>query len=193
MSGGTRVCQPPAAACGARAAEGRVGTVYRAALPAVGSPVQSEAPVPVLPSHYRGTRMPHEWPLSTSLELGALPGAVPCARLHAKQVLWEWGFDELSDNVELLVSELVTNAVRASREFMLTPVVRLWLLSDNARVLILVWDANPRPPVRIDASGDAECGRGLLLVETMSKKWGSYPVWNPAGKVVWALVGTPST
>jgi len=35
--------------------------------------------------------MADEWPLRSYLELGALPSAVPCARLHAKQVLWEWG------------------------------------------------------------------------------------------------------
>jgi hypothetical protein len=33
-----------------------------------------------------------QWPLRSFLELGALPGAVPYARLHARQVLWEWGY-----------------------------------------------------------------------------------------------------
>ena len=54
------------------------------------------------------------WPFASYLELGALPGAVPCARLHTKQVLWEWHLDDLAATAELLVSELVTNSQRAS-------------------------------------------------------------------------------
>lgn len=56
----------------------------------------------------------NSWPLRSYLELGALPSAVPCARLHAKQVLWEWKLDDLADPVELIVSELVTNGLQAS-------------------------------------------------------------------------------
>ena len=57
-----------------------------------------------------------EWELRTFLELGALPTAVPCARLHVRQVLWEWHLGALADTTELLVSELVTNAVHASAD-----------------------------------------------------------------------------
>lgn len=53
------------------------------------------------------------WPVRSSLELGALPTSVPCARLHTRHLLWEWGLDGLVEPAELLVSELVTNAVRA--------------------------------------------------------------------------------
>ena len=60
--------------------------------------------------------MNDRWPLQDFLELGALVSAVPCARLHARQVLWEWGIGNLGDSAELLVTELITNAVRASRE-----------------------------------------------------------------------------
>jgi hypothetical protein len=54
-------------------------------------------------------RTPH-----TYLELGALPTAVPCARLHVKHVLREWQMPRLADPVELVVAELVTNAMQAS-------------------------------------------------------------------------------
>ena len=53
-------------------------------------------------------------PLQTSLVLGALPTAVACARLHTRNVMYEWGLATIADSVELVVSELVTNAVRAS-------------------------------------------------------------------------------
>src|SRR6266851_1102428 len=63
-----------------------------------------------------GAPMPSDWPLQSHLDLGALPTAPGCARLHARHVLWEWGLEPLSETVELLVSEIVTNAIRAARE-----------------------------------------------------------------------------
>ena len=132
--------------------------------------------------------MRDEWPLRSYLELGILAGGVPCARLHAKQVLWEWGLTELTDSVELLVSELVTNAIRVSQSIEHASSVRLWLRSDKSRVLILVWDGNPRPPVRIEAAEDAESGRGLVLVEAMSDRWNWYRPDGRDGKIVWAEV-----
>lgn len=86
------------------------------------------------PSRGRNDR----WPLQDFLELGALAGALPCARLHARQVLWEWGIGNLGDSIELLVTELITNAVRASGEMTQVYTVRLWPLSDSAHILILV-------------------------------------------------------
>ena len=127
------------------------------------------------------------WPLQDFLELGALVSAVPCARLHARQVLWEWGIGNLGDSAELLVTELITNAVTASRETGRDSAVRLWLLSDSAQILILVWDASPRPPVLTDASDEAEHGRGLMLVDAVSEQWGWYPREDSDGKFVWAI------
>ncbi len=130
-----------------------------------------------------------QWPLRSFLELGAFPGAVPCARLHARQILWEWRLTGLSDIVELLISELVTNAIQISRADAQTTPVRLWMLANRARVLILVWDSSPQPPVRMSTSQDDENGRGLLLVETLSTQWDWYfPPQQSGGKVVWALL-----
>jgi anti-sigma regulatory factor (Ser/Thr protein kinase) len=144
--------------------------------------------VPVPPSWREEKNMTGEWPLQDFLELGGLPGAVPCARLHARQVIWEWGLTALADSVEIIVSELVTNAVHAARSLEWTSSVRLWLLSDKAQVLILAWDANPQPPARVDADDEAESGRGLLLVEAISDQWGSYATRETGGKAVWAVV-----
>lgn len=130
-----------------------------------------------------------KWPLRSFLELGALAGAVPSARLHTRLVTREWHLAALGETTELLVSELMTNAVAASQSLDEALPVRLWLLSDGARVLILVWDADPRQPVRIDAGAEAESGRGLLLVETLSQQWGSYTPAQMGGKAVWALLG----
>jgi anti-sigma regulatory factor (Ser/Thr protein kinase) len=134
--------------------------------------------------------MSGEWPLRDTIELGSLPGAVPCARLHARHVLREWGLTRLSTNAELLVSELVTNAIAESRSADHMSPVRLWLLADRTRVLILVWDASPQPPVPANTSQDAESGRGLLLVGAISQAWDWYYPHETSGKVVWALAGS---
>jgi len=111
---------------------------------------------------------------------------VPCARLHARLVLLEWGLAALSESLELVTSELVTNWVRASRA-MGHDAVRIWLVSDLRQVVVFVWDASPRPPARADPGADAESGRGLLLVEALSGRWGHFG-YDGDGKVVWALL-----
>ena len=145
------------------------------------------------------TRTPGaEWTLRTFLELGALPTAVPCARLHTKHVLWEWQLSHLADAAELLVSEIVTNSIRASAGLTDsrfagkwaagTPPVRLWLYSDRERILIQVWDASDQMPTRQDADPSAESGRGLILVESLAADWGTSRLANSSGKIVWALL-----
>jgi anti-sigma regulatory factor (Ser/Thr protein kinase) len=128
------------------------------------------------------------WPLQDFLELGALASAVPCARLHARQVAWEWGLRHLAEGTGLIVTEFVTNALSACQVLAQPPPVRLWLVSDRARILIVVWDASPRPPVRAQASGEAEHGRGLMLVEAVSEQWGWYPRSDGRGKFLWAVL-----
>jgi anti-sigma regulatory factor (Ser/Thr protein kinase) len=148
----------------------------------------------------------HEWPLRSYRELPALPESVRSARLQARKVLRQWSREAFADTVELLVSELTTNAVRASAmiagslreagQARRAARVRFWLTSDRHSVLIQVWDGGHCQPVRQDAGLDAEAGRGLLLVETLSAQWGCYAPAGPAGldgpaglggKIVWAL------
>lgn len=95
-------------------------------------------------------RMAHRevrFPRRSSLLLGALPSAVPCARLHARQVLWEWGLSESAETAELLLSELVTNAVRAARAIGSDLPVNIRLSANRDRLLIEIWDGNVQPPV----------------------------------------------
>ena len=132
--------------------------------------------------------MPDQWPLRNSIEFGALPGSVPCARLHARLVLAEWGLTGLSEQTELVVSELMTNAVAASRSLEWVTPVRLWMLSDRARVMIAVWDANPHLPGRIDADDLAESGRGLRLMDAFTAGWEAYATPQAGGKVVRAVI-----
>jgi anti-sigma regulatory factor (Ser/Thr protein kinase) len=140
----------------------------------------------------QGNDVAGRWPLRSFLELGSLPSAVPCARLHTRQLLWEWHLTVLSGTAELLVSELVTNAVQITQADARTTPVRLWLLADRARLLMLVWDASPLPPVRVRPDDDTENGRGLLLVDTLSTRWDHFE-HHSGGKVVWALCDTADT
>jgi anti-sigma regulatory factor (Ser/Thr protein kinase) len=131
------------------------------------------------------------WPLRTHLELGAFPSAVPCARGHVRTVALEWGLPDLADTAELLASELVTNAIHASRRLRpadraAIPVVRVWLISDQISMVIHVWDASSELPTHKDIGVDEEGGRGLMLVDTLGKDWGTYR--KAQGKVVWVMI-----
>jgi hypothetical protein len=131
-------------------------------------------------------------PLVSHLELGPLDGAVPSARRHARLVIQEWGFDdEFTATAQLLVSELTTNALAAShalRQPLPSP-IHLWLKGSFRRVCITVWDGNPQPPVLKEVvSADAENGRGLLLVDHFSERWGWFEPVQLGGKCVWCEV-----
>lgn len=132
----------------------------------------------------------------TYLELRALPTAPACARLHTQQLLWEWGLARLADSSIAIVSELVANAVQTTVRCQLEAPVALRLSSNGHQVLIEVWDADPTPPrpPRLGANGlplaDAESGRGLFLVATLSERWSCYRVSAEGGKVVWAEVSS---
>ncbi|HEV2342703.1 MAG TPA: SpoIIE family protein phosphatase [Actinocrinis sp.] len=177
------------------------------------------------------------------IDLPAEPASPSAARTHARSVLREWSSEELSETVELLVSELVTNAVRhasgpgptprgpafdesspytlpqdpdgvGDHEFDLAALERALLgeaapdgLLDNAvldgavaalrtdrRIEVVmrrggsslwveVHDQDVRTPRVRTASANDEGGRGLFLVDQLSRRWGVRP--TPTGKAVW--------
>jgi anti-sigma regulatory factor (Ser/Thr protein kinase) len=131
------------------------------------------------------------WPLRSSLELAAAAGEVSGARRHARHILRVWGLPAHSDDTELVVSELVSNAVAISAATNQQD-IRLWLISDGWKVLVLTWDASLDPPEIAGPAADAENGRGLLLVEALSTRWGWYFAAGLSGKVVWALIDPDS-
>jgi hypothetical protein len=143
----------------------------------------------------------YDWPLRSYLELQARAASVPRAREHARAVLRRWQVTGLADTVELLVSEITTNAVQASDPARRhghcdravptgrPQIIRLWLMSDTGHVMVQMWDADPCQPVRRHADRGAEAGRGLLIVESVSSQWGSYAIQGVDGKFVWAVCG----
>jgi len=126
--------------------------------------------------------------LRAVLDLGAVPTAPGCARAWTRQILWEWRLEDLSEAAEGIVSELVTNAVLASRQ-PVSPVIVLMLTFDRGELAILVRDFCPGVPQPRHADADDESGRGLMLVESMSDRsgWCAFEDGTP-GKVVWAVI-----
>ncbi|MFI7009023.1 SpoIIE family protein phosphatase [Streptomyces sp. NPDC050145] len=105
------------------------------------------------------------------------------ARRLARSALARWGLEELTDSVELLVSEVVTNAVRyASR-----PVTLRLLRTDVLRCE--VGDDVPQLPRLRQARATDEGGRGLYLVNRLARRWGATRL--STGKVVWFELSLP--
>ncbi|MFB6818018.1 SpoIIE family protein phosphatase [Streptomyces sp. NPDC056347] len=111
------------------------------------------------------------------------PRSVGRARELARDRLLAWGLDDLVDTTELLVSELVTNALRYGEGE-----IRLRLLRDRTLVCE-VWDAGLVQPRRRRARDTDEGGRGLQLVGLLSVGWGSRR--TPRGKTVWFELALP--
>ncbi|MEU6863894.1 SpoIIE family protein phosphatase [Streptomyces sp. NPDC046876] len=106
------------------------------------------------------------------------PSAVASMRAEAMAKLDEWGLTELAFATELVLSELITNAIRHGAE-----PVRVRLLRD--RVLTCeVFDGSSSSPRLHYAATTDEGGRGLFLVAQLSWRWGAR--YTPDGKVIWS-------
>lgn len=122
----------------------------------------------------------------------AVPTSVGAARRFAVKCLNEWGMAEVTENLCLIVSELVGNSCRhavSERDPGDTRVLlQLRPLPSVDAVVCMVADPEERGPMRVSAHQFAESGRGLDLVAAFAREWG----WNPIaghGKVVWAECG----
>jgi anti-sigma regulatory factor (Ser/Thr protein kinase) len=115
------------------------------------------------------------------LALPAVPAAVRLARRAIRDALAAWQLSGVEETVVLLVSELVTNAVRHAKN---TGAISLELRSTGTWLRIEVQDADPQwPQPRIPAGCD-ESGFGFVLIEALAGRWGVRQ--TPAGKAVWA-------
>jgi hypothetical protein len=160
--------------------------------PAFASGMAARAVIPTRPPRQGTAANFWNWPLRSYLELAALPTVPSCARMHAGVMLAEWELAVPRDDTELVVSELTTNALDASPAAGETrAVIRLWLLSDATRLVIVVWDASRKPPQLTGALLLDEHGRGLNIVATLSSDWGWFSCPDMDGKCVWAVIRKP--
>lgn len=137
---------------------------------------------------------PQRHPLVSQLApLGALPTAPGCARGHVKATLTKWELSALVEVAELLISEMVTNAVEASTDDVGQPIytngrmplIVVRLVATENGVVLEVWDFMPTLPEVKNPTTLSERGRGMFLVETLSQRWAwrTAPDWP--GKCVW--------
>lgn len=136
---------------------------------------------------------------AASCALPARYEAVREARRFTRRTLDQWNMGDRFDDVCLVVSELVTNALRhglsassrcaAGQE----PPVRLHLMRWTERLVCAVRDPSHDSPVTRETDDfSAESGRGLFLVDSFSDSWGWHPLAGALdGKVVWALFRLP--
>ncbi|MFD0029668.1 SpoIIE family protein phosphatase [Streptomyces sp. NPDC055059] len=106
------------------------------------------------------------------------PAAVTDVRARATRQVAAWGLGELAMTTELIVSELVTNAIRYAE-----PPIRLRLLRD-ARLSCEVADGSSTAPRLRHARSTDEGGRGLFLVAQLAHRWGAR--YTKGGKIIWA-------
>ncbi len=119
-----------------------------------------------------GTEQVAAWDLPSD------PAVVADARRTATRQLAHWGLDELVFTTELVVSELVTNAIRYA-----TGSIRLRLIRERALVCEVFDGGATAPHLRHPRTTD-EGGRGLLLVSQLTQRWGTRFVAD--GKIIWA-------
>lgn len=123
--------------------------------------------------------------------LGPSLESVGVGRRFTRTALRLWDMSELCDQAELVVSELVTNAIRhgllSARRTIEEYPIGLRLLSQVPFVTCMVTDPGGLMPVLAAAEADAESGRGLHVVASCSLRWGWRPL-EAGGKVVWALL-----
>ncbi|MHC3468830.1 ATP-binding SpoIIE family protein phosphatase [Streptomyces sp. 7R007] len=112
------------------------------------------------------------------------PVAVPRARAVVREQLYEWRLTRLLDSTELLVSELVTNAVRHSHS---NPIELRLIRGDT--LLCEVDDDDHELPTLLGAGPGDESGRGLTVVSTLAREWGTSR--TKAGKTVWFELTLP--
>lgn len=127
----------------------------------------------------------------------ASPASVGQARLHTAAWVQAMGFDDLVDTSTLLVSELATNAIHATAQTAPQSAgeaqaraperIAMRLSATPANLVIEVWDRVPTRPARRAHDLTAENGRGLLLIESLSRESGVY-VPRTGGKVVWVAL-----
>lgn len=120
-----------------------------------------------------------------STPIALVPTAPGHARRIVNEALADWGLGHLEDTADLIVSELVTNALLHGQE---PAALTLYTDpdADGGLLFIEVDDAGNHAPQLRDAAGDAEGGRGLVLVDALAEDWGTEA--TGVGKRVWASI-----
>ena len=136
-----------------------------------------------------------ETPAVTTRALSARPEEARTARRFVRELLTCWGLEALADDAEMIVDELVVNAVLHGTRATLSRtnsagVLRLCMLRRAGEVMLAVVDPGNETPMPRQPDWGGESGRGLQIVGALSHVWG----WSPIaghGKAVWAVLRDP--
>ncbi|MEV5879412.1 amino acid permease [Streptomyces sp. NPDC052101] len=120
----------------------------------------------------------------TAWELPPDPAMVGDARNTSTEQLSAWGLDDLAFTTELIVSELVTNAIRYT-----AGPVHVRLIRDQSLICEVSDTGHTSPHLR-HAETDDEGGRGLFIIAQMAQRWGTR--YTPTGKTIWVEQALPS-
>ncbi|MGW2418662.1 SpoIIE family protein phosphatase [Streptomyces sp. NPDC001709] len=114
------------------------------------------------------------------------PAAVAPVRTACARRLTEWGLEHMAFTAELILSELITNAIRYGTEPIAVRLLRTMPLGDSAAGTLIfeVSDGSSTSPRMRRAKVTDEGGRGLFLVAQLAERWGTR--YTPTGKVIWA-------
>jgi anti-sigma regulatory factor (Ser/Thr protein kinase) len=133
-----------------------------------------------------GAADPVDFVRTAVFRLAPVPESAGHARRSARTMLTSWHLGHLVEDVDLVVSELVTNALLHGGDGLEAPEtpIRLELDLGGGRLICRVVDSSPLPPMPEEAADTAESGRGLILVDALASEWD----WEdlPDGKAVWA-------
>ncbi|MFF2653601.1 ATP-binding protein [Streptomyces sp. NPDC058045] len=121
-----------------------------------------------------------------AIDIAADPALVARVRHDVCGALRAWGLDELADDMALMASELVGNAVR----YAASGGVGVLLKVQGSFVLLEVTDADDQGPTVRQATAVDENGRGVFLVDALAETWGYRPKTG-GGKVVWVRLSVP--
>lgn len=190
--------QPPALAWARASANGDTRPGGSPAVPAAGEDAPCAPRLLPLPPAWWDT------PAVTARTLDPHPEAARAARRFTRDILASWDLDALADEAEVIIGELVVNAIthglgedrdhhgpgsaRGSRQDG-TP-FRVCLLRRAGEVMLAALDPSDDAPVPRQPDSEGEGGRGLQIVNALSDVWG----WSPMaghGKAVWAVLRCP--
>jgi anti-sigma regulatory factor (Ser/Thr protein kinase) len=118
------------------------------------------------------------------VRLSTGPAAAAEARRQVREAICAWDVPIDSGVAALLTSELVTNAIR----YEASDTIMLAVTCSCDQLRVDVHDTSRSLPVIVDAPGDAETGRGLMLVASLATEWGFYR--TPAGKAVYFTIAS---
>lgn len=126
-----------------------------------------------------------ERPLVAARRLPAEMESPKIARRVTKTTLTEWSLSDFYEDASVVVSELVTNAIRHGLRRGAEEALRLVLVRYRCHLVCMVTDSTDRAPAMQEPDYVAETGRGLHIIEAMSRAWGWTPLLG-GGKAVWA-------